>query len=61
MSQKAYVLELRGLVATERALGHHLVDGTKLSQDDQCEFGPKHMPSERGHDIARGRSSRMRA
>lgn len=61
MSQKAYVLELRGLVATERALGHHLVDGTTLGQDNQCEFGRKHMPSECGHDIARGRCLRTRA
>lgn len=48
VSQKAYVLELRGLRASERALGHHLVNGTKLGQGDQCEFEPRHMPPECG-------------
>lgn len=48
MSQKAYVLELRGLRASERALGHHLVNGTKLGQGDPCEFEPRHMPPECG-------------
>lgn len=45
-------------MASERILGHHLVDGTKLGQDNQCEFGPKHIPSEDGHNIARGRCLR---
>ena len=48
-------------MATERALGHHLVEGTKLDQSEQYEFEPKHMPSECGHDIAKGRCSRRRA
>lgn len=42
-------------------MGHHLVHGAKLGQDDHSEPGLKYMPSESGHEVAKGRCLRTRA
>lgn len=42
-------------------MGHHLVNGANLGQDDHSEPGLKYMPSASGHELAKGRCLRTRA